>query len=578
VNAPLLNQRPDPEDGAHTVAVYWLLRSLEITGVFIFSNALPWKMPMMWFLLVAGFGTWRWWHVTRPGFRDLPIATRRKHYRICVWISMFFVGSAAYFLYAPGNLPMLAILAVYVLGSAALVAMRVAGDFTRTVVAVCLVILPTSIRLIAEGLQGNFLLSSLGIAGVLATVCIASMSRLQERALTQQFELRQRAERAADAIAKSGLDKARFFAAVSHDLRQPVHAIGLYLAPLLTMSKGHADTEVQKAIEGIRQSWRALDDLLSQVLDLTRMDSGAIQARLQSVDLEALMRSVILQHSAVAERSGIRIVVLVKPSSYVKADALMLQRVLSNLLDNAIKFSEAGQTVAMAARGGANHWRIQVRDAGLGIALGAQSRIFEEFVQLDNEARDRRRGLGLGLAISKRFTDLMDGELSVRSTPSRGCCMTIKLLRASAPLEIENSLRANAPMETAASHIPSSAEHASETLLASKNVLLVEDDLLVAHAMLQLLRAWGLNVLHVESAAEAMEQAAFGQIAICDVRLPHGESGVDVALQMRSLGKKTLLISGETDVELRKSAHVLGLPLLIKPVSPAKLFAALQSL
>ena len=115
------------------------------------------------------------------------------------------------------------------------------------------------------------------------------------------------------------------------------------------------------------------------------------------------------------------------------ADELMLRRALSNLLDNAIKFSQPGQRVLVALRPGAQCWQLQVRDAGPGIAADQHDGVFQEFVQLDNQARDRQQGYGLGLAISRRFARLMLGSLTLRSAPGAGSCFTLALPRASAP-------------------------------------------------------------------------------------------------------------------------------------------------
>ncbi len=575
------DRKADPEDSAHTVASFWVLRACELLVALMFSTALPWQRSFGWFGIIAGLGTMRWIHVNTPRFRALPRARRRRAYRMHVWLLMSFVGSAAYFLYLPGNLPMQAVLLCYLLGNATLIAVRLTGDVVRTAIALCLAVVPTSLRAIMEGAQGNVLLMMMGWGGLLMTVSMVFMSRAQERTVQYQYEQRRRAESAADAVAALGLAKSRFFAAVSHDLRQPVHAIGLYLDPLAKLSQSVGDRDAQRAVQGIRQSWRALDDLLSQVLDLTRMDSGAVQPDLQPVEVAPLVRSLIMQHSAAAERAGVRIVALVRPGRHVLADDLMLNRVLSNLLDNAIKFSPPGASVVVALRSAQDGWHLQVRDAGIGIAPALQGRIFDEFVQLDNDARDRRRGLGLGLAIAKRFSLLMNGGLDVRSTPGCGCCMTVTLPKALPPLPDALVPGMGGASTTAPGDLPSGAALELQLpmpQLPAHDVLLVEDDTLVAHAMCQLLRSWGLQVRHVETAEDALRHAGFGQIAICDVRQPHGASGVDVALHLRDGGKKVVLLSGETNASLRESAQKHHLLLLTKPVSSAQLLSALASL
>lgn len=282
------------------------------------------------------------------------------------------------------------------------------------------------------------------------------------------------------------------------------------------------------------------------------------------------------------------------------ADSLMLVRVLSNLMDNAIKFSPAGGTVVVALRGGQSHWRLQVRDAGMGIAPDAQARVFEEFVQMHNEGRDRRQGLGLGLAIARRLALLMNGDITVRSALGAGTCMTISLPRAAPPphpapdtasaqgpvsepggLTGERStLRpvVRAPFATADRAFMRHGSPPVPVIVGVERVLLVEDDCLVAQATHDQLTSWGLQVLHVSTAAHAMAHARYGQVAICDVRLPHAASGLDLALNLRAMGQKVLLISGETHAALRESAARHGLPLLIKPVSGAQLLSTLQGL
>ncbi|MBT9465557.1 hybrid sensor histidine kinase/response regulator [Hydrogenophaga sp.] len=573
------DEAPDPEDSAHTVASLWALRACELLCVFMFATALPWQQPALWFSIIASMGVLRWWHVNRPAFRALPKTQRRRVYRIYMWVLMSFVGSSCWFLYVPDNVPILAVLMSYLLGNATLIAVRLTGDVVRTTIALCLAVLPTSIRLIVDGLHGNPLLVMMGIGGLLMTVTMIFLSRAQEIGVMRQVEQRRRAEAAANTLAALGLAKSRFFAAVSHDLRQPVHAIGLYLSPLARLADSTQDRAALRAVEGISQSWRALDDLLSQVLDLTRMDSGVVRAELRPTEIAPLVDSLVRQHSAVAEAAGVRIVSLVRREAYAMADGLMLVRVLSNLMDNAIKFSPHGTTVLVALRAGRTHWRLQVRDAGVGIATEGQARIFEEFVQMDNDARDRRQGLGLGLAIARRLALLMNGDITVRSALGQGTCMTVALPRAHAPSDAELV----PPIEQDVSSMPGALLPMDGSPLpampfASQRVLLVEDDSLVAEATREQLTTWGLEVLHVETATEALKQASFGEVAICDVRLPHAASGLDLALTLQERGHKVLLISGETHAPLREAAARHRLPLLIKPVSGAQLLGALQSL
>jgi signal transduction histidine kinase/CheY-like chemotaxis protein len=579
------DHKPDPEDGgAHSFANYLIFRGCDLAVASLYLTALPWWQPLLWFGIATVTGTLRYWNAGNPEFLALPAPERRRGYRFYTWLHTAALGSACVILYVPGNKLMLLLLGVQLFGAATVAALRLSADFVRNAVAVTLIIAPTAIRVLIEGsLQRDVLLVLMGVGGFFMIATVIMASRFHERTLDQQFEQRRRAERAADAMAGVGLAKSRFFAAVSHDLRQPVHAIGLYLDPLAKLSHASGNADAQRAVEGIRLCWKALDGLLSQVLDLTRMDAGVLEPRLESVDLARLVRSLIMQHSAAAERAGVRLVALVADARYALADDLMLKRVVSNLIDNSIKFSPRGAMVVVAVRPGEGVWRLQVRDAGKGIAEAAQAKIFEEFVQIGNDARDRKLGYGLGLAISRRFTELMEGRLTVRSAPGRGCCMTVTLPRAGAPevvpsLLATGSFPADSKAVLAARRAAEAAHASAAAALPQRDILIVEDDLLVASAMRQLLQSWGQRVVHVETAGDALDSAGFGHVAICDVRLPHGESGLDVALRLRKQGKQVLLITGETDAQLRRAAAEHELNLLTKPVSSARLLSALREL
>jgi signal transduction histidine kinase/CheY-like chemotaxis protein len=569
---PAPGQRPDPEDGSHTVLNFVIFRLSDFVSATLYLAALPWQRPMTWFGIVAVTGSLRFWNANRPGFRALPLRERKARYTVFTWLHMAALGSAGFFLYLPDNMLMLTLLGLHVFGMATVAAVRLSADYARNAVAVSLIVIPGSLRALAEGaLEGRLPLVLMGLAGIFGTLTLVRAARLHEQMLDQQSEQRLRAERAADAMASVGLAKSRFFAAVSHDLRQPVHAIGLYLEPLATLSREAGNQDSERAVEGIRACWKALDGLLSQVLDLTRMDAGVTDACMEPVDLERLVRRLVLQHGAVAEQAGVRLVAMAAPGRFAHADELMLERVMSNLVDNAIKFSPRGGTVAVAVRRGPEGWRLQVRDAGRGMPVEAQGRIFEDFVQLENDARNRNDGYGLGLAISRRFVQLMGGRLVVRSAPGRGTSMTVIVARTekAPPQKAHSAAGAPGPLASQTHLFPAPAG-------SFEDILIVEDDALVAEAMRQVLESWGHRVLHVPTGAEALARQAFGGVAICDVRLPVGPSGLQVALQLRELGKKVLLVSGETDTGLRESAALHGLQLLVKPVSAAMLHSALQ--
>ena len=553
--------------------LYLLTRACELFGALIFLPALPSWRPWTWFALVSLAGTWGTWRVTRPDFKQLPPERRRKIYRHYLWQSTAMVGSACYFLYVPGDLVMHSLLGIYLVAAAVIVAMWGVRDIQRTAVSVCLVLMPSTIRMCVEGIAyERWTTFLLGITGVIFALMIVYTAKLYATRIATEHVMRLQAERASEAMANVIITKSRFFASVSHDLRQPVHAIGLYLDPLIRSLGALPDPLIRRSLEGIQESWRALDDLLSQVLDLTRLDAGSVLPTIEVVNLDVLVRSLILQHSAAAEKVGVRLIALSKPDHAVLADELMLKRVVSNLLDNAIKFSAFGQSVVLTSRPSGENWCLQVRDAGPGIPEHAQDTIFEEFVQIGNEGRDRQNGYGLGLAIARRFVTLMKGSIQVRSRLGHGCCMNILLPKASIPEVAFNT--EDLPSEMSNTHLPMKA--ARTPSITTHKLLLVEDDLLVADAMTQILSAWGQEVLHVTTAAEAMTQSEYGDIAICDIRLPEGESGLDLALRLRDNGKKVMLLTGETGNAIREKAKAHSLRLLRKPLSAEELAEAIE--
>ncbi len=562
---------PEHRGQTQTLQLYVLIRACELLGALLFLPALPWWQPTLWFVLVAAAGSWGFWRVRQPAFKRLPKAQRRAIYRRYVWQSSVAVGSAGFLLYVPGNHNLHALLGLYMTMAAGLVAMWGVRDLQRSAVAVCLIMSPMVLRFLYDGVMGpRPMMVVLAGCGALLGVIIVYTATVQARRMEQEAVLRRQAERAADTMAELSLAKSRFFAAVSHDLRQPVHAIGLYLELLTQARMLHDDPDARRSVDGIRQSWVALDTLLSQVLDLTRMDAGTLRANLSALELAPLMRAVVMQHSAAAESAGVRVIALLKDEQprHVFADELMLRRLLGNLVDNAIKFSRPGQRVLLTLRPGEQCWHMQVRDCGPGIAPELHESVFEEFVQLDNQARDRAQGYGLGLAISRRFAQLMLGQLTLRSAPGRGSCFTLSLPRASAPV-------AATALHVDGANAPPSADTGMD--LARRDILLVEDDPLVADAMCQLLGRWGQTVRHVATAHDAWAARDFGQLAICDVRLPGGGNGFDLALQLRALGKQVVLISGETDAALKTRAAAANLRLLTKPVSGVQMLAMLRA-
>jgi len=232
------------------------------------------------------------------------------------------------------------------------------------------------------------------------------------------------------ATADRSLRRARHFAALGHDLRQAAHAMGLHLEPLARLAEIAGSESDRRAVAAVEVSWQLLDGLLTQLVDLARLDLGSLRATLVDVEAAPLARDLVALHGAFARHGGVRLLARVGAERRVRADDLLLRRVLSNLLSNAIAFSPPGATVLLALRAARGGWRFEVRDAGTGIPAEAQGRVFEDFVRIDDRAGTPREGFGLGLAIARRLVALMGGRIGMRSSPGLGTCVSVTLPRA----------------------------------------------------------------------------------------------------------------------------------------------------
>jgi len=568
----LTENPPDPEElpaDARSFPIGMLLAGLI---AYFFSLILPGWRPLVWWLITVSTGVLRLTVIRRTQFDQLSQRQRCWRLRGLIWAFMAANASAAYFLYVPGDPLAQTVLGVYLLAvCTVLIFHHVSSlDETRVMVALYIVALPTGLRLVLEGIsEGRSISWILGISTLIVPILLVQIANIQMRLMHQQFIARLQAENAVQALNDVTLAKSRFFAAISHDLRQPVHAIGLYLDAIepVVAQTGHA--VAQQAVAGISLSWQSLNALLSQVLDLARLEANIEQADLQPVALQPLLDELLLLHRSLAEERQVHLRARVTPTQYVLADPVMLRRVLTNLLGNALKYSPSGRVVLLAVRPAGRCWQIQVRDAGQGIAEDQQEQIFSEFVQLDNDARSPAQGFGLGLAIAKRLTLLQQGQIGVRSRPGHGCCMSVSLLRH------EDSAAAGISQSGAASRDFLSTR---TQLFTGRRILLVEDDTLVGQGMLHLLQSWGAQVEWSGTAALAWQARAACELILCDVRLPGQESGIMLAQRLQAEGRKVILVSGETDTATRQLAARFGLMLLTKPVAPLALQSALEAL
>lgn len=376
-------------------------------------------------------------------------------------------------------------------------------------------------------------------------------TRLHNERLARALDERRQQAEAANAA------KSRFFAAASHDLRQPLQAMRLYLELL-----EHSPTD-STALVSLGESMEALDRVLASVLDLSRLDSGDVEPRPRAFAVYPLLASLAETYQGAARQKGLAL--RVGPTkAWAFSDPLLLERALSNLLVNAIRYTDRGG-VLLGVRPHGDHLRLEVTDTGIGIASEAQQLIFEEFVQLENPQRDPEKGSGLGLATVRRIAEQLGHPHFLRSHVGRGSRFSIVVPRAAED--------ADALVEA-----PSSA--VTESVPMQGHVLLVEDAVLVRDALAQLLNGWGLHVSAVSNAEQALHAMARTNfdVVLSDWRLPGTPDGLAV-LQAATASlpalKLAILITGEDIQQLR--ATECAFPVLRKPVRPLRLRMLLAS-
>lgn len=385
--------------------------------------------------------------------------------------------------------------------------------------------------------------------------------------ISDRIKREQALEKARKEAEQANAAKTRFLAAASHDLRQPIHALGLFFAEL---SGRVYSPETALVIGQVEDSISVINSMLNALLDVSKLDAGVVKPAIEPFELTELFARLKAEFQPIAleNHNELRI----RPSlAIVNTDPAMLERMLRNLIGNALRYTENGR-ILVAARPRGQHIEIQILDNGQGIPEDQLEEIFIEFHQLQNPARDRRQGLGLGLAIVKRLASLLHHEIKVASRLGRGSCFSITLPLARVTAEHESGRQ----IERA--YLPNYS-------LAGRQVLVLDDDIAVLESMQGLLSHWGCQVITAGSPAEAVEKlAAIVQrleLLIVDYRLPDNVSGIDVARNLQDrLGypAAVLIITGDTGPERLREADASGYPLLHKPVQPAKLRSTIQYL
>ncbi|MHB8847904.1 MAG: ATP-binding protein [Burkholderiales bacterium] len=361
---------------------------------------------------------------------------------------------------------------------------------------------------------------------------------------------------------QSAQARARVLAAASHDLRQPLHALSIYSAIL---AANPSPSTLREVGHNIDQLVRALDGILTDLLDLSKLSSGSYLPQQQIFALDKTVADVCAEYTAAAVEKGL-VLRSILPPIQLSGDNHAVARIVRNLIDNAIKYTDYGE-ICIAIEFVDGVAALSVTDTGKGIAAIEHERIFEEFYQTDNPGRDRSKGVGLGLAIVRRLCELMDARIYVESAPGEGACFRVAF---------------SDPVLLSGSNAADRGEAVPPASLHGLRIYVIDDEQDIVSSMHTLLSLWGIEVRTGRSVREAEDLLAhYGRpdLLITDLRLREAEHGAAMATRLRTCFGPfpVLLITGETASQALRKVGEAGFVLLQKPISASTLHAAIEA-
>jgi len=385
-----------------------------------------------------------------------------------------------------------------------------------------------------------------------------SRQRLEQRVLEATQALREQR----DAAEQANRDKTRFLAAASHDLRQPLHAMGLFLD---TLARSPLTAQQASVLGHARTASGAASEMLTTLLDYSRLEAGVVQAHDAPFAVQPLLSALEQEFGPQADAAAL-VYRTRETTAAALADKALVDLVMRNFISNALRYTRTGGLL-IACRARSGRLALEVWDTGCGIAPEHQQEVFKEFHQLGNPERDRRKGLGLGLAIVQRLAQAMHTQVEVRSRLGRGSVFRLWLTPWRGALVDEA--------------VASAHDGAS---LVGRRVLVVDDDEPVRLGMQSLLASWGCHCVCAESAADALarlHQMPQPDVVVTDFRLRHEETGKQVLQALRStlgLMVPAIIMTGDTSPQRLRDAQSTSALLLHKPVSTGQLRDAITLL
>jgi two-component system, sensor histidine kinase len=477
-------------------------------------------------------------------------------------------GSAGVLMYVPDSLVHQVMLVLILFGIATVSTGSLSAFAPAFYALISLTLLPVIARMLLDPGPARVYLA---IPGIIVFFVALSFGRTVNRLITESKkrrlenldlieELRAQkaiAEQARHEAEAANRSKTQFFAAASHDLRQPLHAMGLFAAALYEKIR---DPEVLNTVKSINASVAALEGLFNELLDISKIDSGVIKPSLAHFPLEDVFGRLRDEFAAEAQAKGLRLTVGGGEHAAL-SDPVLLERIVRNLLGNAVRYTAQGE-VSLSATPAGGSLRIEVRDTGPGIPPEDRRRIFEEFVQLANPGRTSAKGLGLGLSIVQRLCGLLGYEIRLASEPGKG-----------------STFGFDVPRGTAAGRArPAAAAPTTRADLSGRLVVVIDDEASIVEGMKVLLSGWGIDVVGSLTGGEVIDavlsRERMPDLIIADYRLAGGAVGTDVIDRLRrELDPEipAILVTGSTGAERVSEADAKRYDLLLKPVNPEEL-------
>ncbi len=502
----------------------------------------------------------------KPAYVELEkIPDKLYYYQLpflfgCIW------GTAGYFFLTPNSMIDIAFLIVFLFGMVSGGVSALSSVWLAYLALAVPMLLPFSIRLILVGYTHTVLLGSITIVYL---VVMALISRLNYQSIGRSLiirhenrELINSLKKQTQAAEKSSRDKSSFLASASHDLRQPVHSLSLLssaISPEIHTDKG------RKILKQINKANEVMLELLNSLLDISKLDAGIVKPQLAKTNIDEIFKTLADEFKEVADNSGLKL--KLRACQYVvKTDPVLLSTILRNLIQNALFYTAKGKVLVTCRKQG-DFIKLQVWDTGKGIAKEYQETVFEEFRQLHNPERDQNKGLGLGLAICKKLTDILDIELSLKSVLAKGSVFSLKI-----PYLDEVESKTYQSKKLPPVYLEAAPNY--QNLV----ILVIDDNKDVLEAMTALLGKWACVVLTASSVEEtvviAKNHATKIDIIMADYRLREETTGVEAINafnQYSGYSLPSILITGDTSPERMQEISSHGLPVLHKPIKEPQL-------